>query len=52
MAREFKVTLPIALLVATIEDSLIARGYGEKDMSNLVLFVRHGAGIPDGPMKA
>ncbi len=51
-AREFKVPIPIASLVATIEDSLIAQGYGEEDMSNLARFVRHGAGIPDGPMKA
>jgi len=51
-AREFKVPVAIASLVATIEDSLIAQGYGDEDMSNLIRFVRHGAGIPDGPMKA
>jgi len=51
-AREFKVPVPITSLVATIEDALIAQGYGDEDMSNLVRFVRHGAGIPDGPMKA
>ena len=51
-AREFQVPVPIASLVATIEDSLIAQGYGDEDMSNLVRFIRHGAGIPDGPMKA
>ena len=51
-AREFKVPVPIASLVATIEDALIAQGYGDEDMSNLVRFVRHGAGIPDGPMEA
>ena len=51
-ARQFKVPVPIASLVATIEDSLIAQGYGDEDMSNLARFVRHGAGIPDGPMKA
>jgi 3-hydroxyisobutyrate dehydrogenase len=51
-AREFRVPVPIASLVATIEDSLIAQGYGDEDMSNLARFVRHGAGIPDGPMKA
>lgn len=50
-ARECKVPVPIASLVATIEDSLIAQGYGDEDMSNLARFVRHGAGIPDGPMK-
>jgi 3-hydroxyisobutyrate dehydrogenase len=51
-AREFKVPIPIASLVATIEDALIAQGYGDEDMSNLARFVRHGAAIPDGPMKA
>ena len=50
-AREFKVPVPIASLVATIEDALIAQGYGDEDMSNLARFIRHGAGIPDGPMK-
>ena len=51
-AREFKVPVPITSLVATIEDSLIAQGYGDEDMSNLARFVRKGAGLPDGPMKA
>ena len=51
-AREFKVPVPIASLVATVEDALIAQGYGDEDMSNLARFVRHGAGIPDGPLKA
>ena len=51
-ARECKVPVPIASIVATIEDALIAQGFGEEDMSNLARFVRHGAGIPDGPMKA
>ena len=51
-AREFKVPLPVASIVATIEDSLIAQGYGDEDMSNLARFVRKGAGLPDGPMKA
>lgn len=51
-AREFKVPVPVASLVATIEDGLIAQGYGDEDMSNLARFIRQGAGIPDGPMKA
>ena len=51
-ARDVQVPAPIASLVATIEDALIAQGYGDEDMSNLARFVRHGAGIPDGPMKA
>lgn len=51
-AREFKVPLAVASLVATIEDALIAQGYGDEDMSNLARFVRKGAGLPDGPMKS
>ena len=51
-AREFKVPVPVASLVATIEDSLIAQGYGDEDMSNLARFIRKGAGLSDGPMKA
>ena len=51
-AREFNVPVPIASLVATIEDALIAQGYGDEDMSNLARFVRQGAGVPEGPMKA
>ena len=27
-------------------------GFGDEDMSNLARFVRKGAGLPDGPMKA
>ena len=51
-AREFQVPVPIASLIATIEDALIAQGYGDEDMSNLARFVREGAGVPSGPMKA
>lgn len=51
-AKQFKVPVPIASLVATIEDALIAQGYGDEDMSNLARFIREGAGIPNGPMKA
>ena len=50
-AREFRVPVPIASLVATIEDALIAQGFGDEDMSNLARFVRQGAGVPGGPMK-
>ncbi len=50
-ARDVKVLAPIASLVATIEDSLIAQGYGDEDMSNLARCVRQGAGVPEGPMK-
>ena len=51
-AREFHVPAPLASLVATIEDALIAQGRGDEDMSNLARFVREGAGVPAGPMKA
>lgn len=51
-AREFQVPAPIASLVATVEDALIAQGYGDEDMSNLARFVREGAAVPNGPMKA
>jgi len=51
-ARELQVPVPIASLVATIEDALIAQGHGDEDMSNLARFVREGAGVPNGPMKA
>ena len=50
-ARNFEVPVQIASLVATIEDGLIAQGYGDEDMSNLARHVRKGAGVPDGPMK-
>ena len=50
-ARTFEVPVPVASLVATIEDGLIAQGFGDEDMSNLARFVRKGAGVPDGPMK-
>lgn len=51
-ARDAGAPALVASLVATIEDALIAQGYGDEDMSNLARFVRRGAGIPDGPMKA
>lgn len=51
-ARDAGAPALMASLVATIEDALIAQGYGDEDMSNLARFVRRGAGIPDGPMKA
>ena len=49
-ARTFEVPVPIASLVATIEDGLIAQGFGDEDMSNLARVIRRGAGVPDGPM--
>ena len=50
-ARTFEVPVHVASLVATLEDGLIAQGYGDEDMSNLARCVRQGAGVPDGPMK-
>ena len=50
-ARAFEVPVHVASLVATLEDGLIAQGYGDEDMSNLARCVRQGAGVPDGPMK-
>ena len=50
-ARAFEVPVQIASLVATIEDGLIAQGFGDEDMSNLARYVRRGASVPDGPMK-
>jgi 3-hydroxyisobutyrate dehydrogenase-like beta-hydroxyacid dehydrogenase len=46
------VPLPVASLVASMEDTLISEGYGDEDMSNLARLVRRGAGIPDGPMRS
>lgn len=50
-ARAFQVPAHVASLVATLEDGLIAQGFGDEDMSNLARYVRRGAGVPDGPMK-
>ena len=50
-ARAFEVPVHIASLVATLEDGLIAQGYGDEDMSNLARCVRQGAGVREGPMK-
>jgi 3-hydroxyisobutyrate dehydrogenase len=50
-ARTFEVPVPVTSLVVTIEDSLIAQGFGDEDMSSLARFVRRGANVPDGPMK-
>ena len=51
-AREFHVPVPIASLVATIEDALIAKATATRTCPTLVRFVREGAGVPSGPMKA
>ena len=51
-ARTLNVPLPVASLVASMEDTLISAGYGDEDMANLARLTRRGAGIPDGPMRA
>ena len=40
MARELGVALPVAALTAQFENSLVARGYGDEDMSNLARVIR------------
>jgi 3-hydroxyisobutyrate dehydrogenase len=46
-ARELGVPLPIAAFVEQIETGLIARGYGDEDISNIARSVRESAGIDD-----
>ena len=50
-AAKLDMPLPIASLVASMEDSLISEGYGDEDMSNLARLNRRKAGIPDGPIR-
>ncbi len=44
-ARELGVPLPIAAFVEQIETGLIARGYGDEDISNIARSVRENAGL-------
>lgn len=44
-ARELGVPLPIAAYVEQVETGLIARGYGDEDLSNMARVVREQAGI-------
>lgn len=44
-ARELGVPLPIAAYVAQVETGLIARGYGDEDLSNMARVVREQAGL-------
>ena len=44
-ARELGVPLPIAAYVEQVETGLIARGYGDEDLSNVARVVREQAGI-------
>jgi 3-hydroxyisobutyrate dehydrogenase len=46
-ARELGVPLPIAAFVEQIETGLIARGYGDEDISNIARSVRENAGLSD-----
>lgn len=45
--RELGVLLPIATYVEQIETGLIARGYGDEDISNITRSVRESAGFDD-----
>lgn len=47
-AREAGVSMPVAAYVEQLETSLIARGFGEEDVSNIARIVREQAGL-DGP---
>lgn len=44
-ARELGVPLPIAAYVEQVETGLIARGYGDEDLSNMARVVREQAGL-------
>ncbi len=46
-ARELGVPLAIAAFVEQIETGLIARGYGDEDISNIARSVRESAGLDD-----
>ena len=45
MARELGVVLPLAALAAQLENGLVARGYGDEDMSNLARTIREMSGL-------
>jgi 3-hydroxyisobutyrate dehydrogenase len=40
MARSLGVALPVSALAAQLESGLVARGYGDEDMSNLARTIR------------
>lgn len=46
MARELGVSLPVTGLAAQLETGLVARGYGDEDMSNLARMIRGLSGMP------
>ena len=45
MGRELGVTMPLAGLAAQLEAGLVARGYGDEDMSNLARAIRGLSGL-------
>jgi 3-hydroxyisobutyrate dehydrogenase len=45
MARHLGVTLPVTSLAAQLEAGLVARGYGDEDMSNLARPIRQLSGM-------
>ena len=45
MARELGATLPLADLAAQLANGLVARGYGDEDMSNLARAIRDLSGL-------
>jgi 3-hydroxyisobutyrate dehydrogenase len=45
LARELGAVLPLAGLAAQLENGLVARGYGDEDMSNLARVIRELSGL-------
>jgi 3-hydroxyisobutyrate dehydrogenase len=45
MAKEVGAVLPLAALTAQLENGLVARGYGDEDMSNLARAIRELSGL-------
>jgi 3-hydroxyisobutyrate dehydrogenase len=45
MARGLGVALPVSALAAQLESGLVARGYGDEDMSNLARAIRSLSGL-------
>lgn len=46
-AREAGVSMPVAAYVEQLETSLIARGFGDEDVSNIARIIREQAGLGD-----
>ena len=45
LARSVGATLPVSALAAQLESGLVARGYGDEDMSNLARAIRSLSGL-------